>query len=148
MAAKSFNLARCIVTVGTIPISGFGDGDAIVIAKDSDAWTKTVGADGEVCRHKTNNESGSITFNLMYSAAVTALLDALRTADALTGAGTVPINVTDLASGSEFFVPAAWLKKSPDVTLGREAGDRQFVFDCTRIIDRHSGIPGIGGRTF
>lgn len=143
---KSFNLARCLLTIGTIPVSGFSDSDAITIAKDSDAWEKTVGADGEVCRHKTNNDSGTITFNLIYSAHVTALLDALRQLDETTGAGAVPVTCLDLASGTEVFAPSAWIKKSPDLTFGKQAGPRQWVLDCSRIIVRHKGIPGIGAR--
>ena len=146
MAQKSFNLGRCMVTIGTIPVSGFADGDAVVIAKDSDAWTKTVGADGEVCRHRTNNESGSITLNLSFSSQTNTLLDALRMLDTATGAGDVPVTILDLASGTEFFAPSAWIKKAPDTTFGQVAGPRQWVLDCSRIIERNRGIPGIGAR--
>jgi hypothetical protein len=143
---KTFNLARVLLTIGTIPVSGFADGDAIVVAKDSDAWTKTVGADGEVCRHRTNNDSGSITINLSYSSQANGLLDALRALDATSGGGAVPVTVLDLASGTEFFAPSAWIKKAPDATFGREVGPRQWVLDCSRIIERNRGIPGIGAR--
>ena len=140
---KSFNLKGCQVLVDNLPVSGFDTGDVVIVQYDSDQWTKTVGADGEAVRHKTNNEAGSFEFKLGYGSMTTQRLEAIRQLDRAAGK-TVSILVFDPASGSRAFTPAGWVIKPPALMLGAEAKGRAYKFDCGRLTMDHSGISGIG----
>lgn len=146
MFQKSFDLTKVVFTIDGVPITGFQDGDAIVIKADADLWSKTVGADGEVVRSRVNNPAGSVDVNLLYSSMSNSYLNTIKALDRALGQGTVAMQVVDLASGTTVIVPQAWVKRQPDITFGREAGPRTWTMDASRIEVVDRGIPGFGGR--
>jgi len=141
--AKTYDLKKVILTVNGIPVTGFQDGDAVSVEFDSETWTKTVGSDGEVCRSRTNNNTGKVTITLMYSSMVNDAFNAQKVLDRATGLGTVSILIKDLSSASTVFVPQAWIQKEPTQTYGKEMGNREWVFDCSAIEKIDGGIPGL-----
>lgn len=138
--AKSWNLKKCIVTVGGVPVSGLADGDAMKVAMNEDAYKLKVGADGEAVRSKTNNRSGKITLTLKYSSNLNTVLEAYRLTDDLTDLGQFPVQVQDLNSGTTVFAPQAWVLKPPDLTFGMEESTREWVLESGEIITANVGI--------
>lgn len=138
--AKTFNLKRCLITVNGVPVSGFADGDAVTAARNEDSYSLTIGADGERLRNRSNNNSGRLTFNLMYSSPLNTVFQGLNTLDESTGLGQAAILITDLNSGSSAFAAQAWVVKPPDLTLGMEAGAREWVFETGDLQLNHAGI--------
>lgn len=130
MAVKTYDFKKVILTIAGIPIFGFIDGDAIVVAKSDDEWGMSTGNDGEVTRVKRNQPSGRITIRLASSSASNSVLDGLRQADDLTGLGMVPILIKDLFGVDLVFAGQCWCVKAPDMTFARDSGQREWVYDC------------------
>ena len=70
----TMDLAQCSVTIDGLPIDGFGDGDAVTIEYNAPIYNTTVGADGGYHRANSNDQGGSITFNLMQTSTVSRRL--------------------------------------------------------------------------
>lgn len=138
--AKTYDLKRVLMTVNGVPVSGFDEGEAVTVEFNEDAWKMKVGADGEAVRSKTNNRSGKLTFNVLYSSSANNIFESLRLADELTNSGQAAIYLKDLASGTEVFAARAWVTKSPNITFGQEAGAREWVFETGEMLVTHVGI--------
>lgn len=139
MPVKTHDFNRVKVSVNGVPISGFIDGDAVSIEFDEDEWSKNVGADGQVARVRQNQPGGTITIRLQPTSDSNAILDGFNKADLLTDFAPVSILVVDTLGGSSFFADAAWVQRDPGATYGREPGDKEWIYDCAKIIARHAG---------
>ena len=104
MTAKTYSPADVAVIYGGAIISGFANGTFITVSRDEDAFMKSVGADGEVCRSRNANRSGSITLTLLQSSASNDVMSAFAAADALSGAVPLPIQIKD-NTGTSAFIP-------------------------------------------
>ena len=133
MAVMTFDPKRVIVTVNGVPITGFADGDSAVVEYDEDAWTKTTGNDGDVCRTYQNRKGAKITLRLMYGSPANAILDTFAKLDAATKINPVAILIKDTLGLSQAFARSAWLLKDPGMTVGREPGDKEWVYDCAEV---------------
>ena len=132
---KTYNLKDIIATVLGVPVEGGADGDKIKIEFASERFTKQVGVDGEVTRSEQNNNTGKITFSLTYGSDLNNYFDGLRRSKAV-----VPILIRDTRGSSSFFSPSSWVEKEPDETFGKDAGNRDWVFDCADIDRTHGGL--------
>lgn len=130
---KTWNLKKLIVVIGGVPISGFGENDAITFDHDEDEWEKVVGADGEVTRSRNNNRSGSITITLMQTSDSNDALEAIRLIDETTGAGIVGVLVKDLTGRTVIGADRAWVRKRPSLEFGKRAGEREWILDCDQV---------------
>ncbi len=113
-------------------ISGFSDGAMVVVEREVDAFTKVVGADGEVSRTRSANKSGSVTITLKQDSDSNSILGAIAALDELTGAETGPLALTDLA-GNTVFAANCWVKKLPKVEYGKDLTNREWVLECDNI---------------
>lgn len=138
MAVIKYDPKEVVITAGGLPIQGFAPGTFCVIAYAAEHWTKEVGADGEVARARTNDDTGSITITLMKGSPSNAILQALAAADLATGAGVVPVTVTDLGGGGGVVAPDAWIQKTPDLSFGAENGTVEWVFDVGHLTLIHA----------
>jgi len=130
---KNYNFKDVSLVIGTRRIKGFAEGSEIKVARDEDSFKKTVGADGEVSRSKTNNRSGSIEFELMSTSEDNNYLQNLVNIDENSGAGIVPAKVID-KSGTELeFSAQSWIRKPADRGRGSETGKRTWTIDCATL---------------
>jgi hypothetical protein len=131
----SYNPAALIVTIGGVIVSGFSDGDHVVCEREEDNFSKRVGNDGAVGRARNPNKSGTVTVTLLQTSAANDALSALVAADDLINDGLVlfPITVADGSGRSLAAATQCWIKKIPNLTFGREVGDREWVFDCADL---------------
>jgi hypothetical protein len=133
MTLSTYDPKSVLVLVGVLPISGFADATFVEVARETDAFTKKVGADGYTTRTRSNNTSGSITITLMQSSPSNAALSALYLADQGTNSGVVPITIKDNSGTSLTFAPQSWVRKIPDQAFGLDLNAREWVFDCADL---------------
>jgi len=130
---KTYDAKKVIVSIGGIVLSGFADGAFVTVERDAETFTKQVGADGEVVRSRMRNTSGKVTVNLLQSSASNDLLSALWQIDEATGAGAGAFLMKDLLGTTLAEAQNAWVQKPPSVEMGKEAGDREWVFDTDAL---------------
>jgi len=135
----TFDPKLVVITVGGTPISGFADGTFIRVERETDTFTKVVGADGFVSRAKSNNKSGSITITLAQTSNSNSVLNALSTADELSNNGVVPCMIKDLSGTSTYFSSSAWVRKPSNAEFGKEISNREWVLDCADISMKTEG---------
>lgn len=128
MAVKTFDPKQVSVIVGVRPVSGFADGTFVTATRDEDAFSKKVGADGEVARTKSNNRTGSVVVTIMQTSKDNDFFSGLEAAGTV-----VPIFIRDASGRTLVAAEEAWVKKVADVEFGKESGDRAWTFDCGDI---------------
>lgn len=145
MAAPiNYDFRQVVVTVAGVPIEGFADGDSIGIERAADDYTMVVGNDGVGARSKQNNRSGSITLTLMNGAPSNLYLQGIYAADEVSGAGAVPVVIADLRGGFLAGATAAWIKKLPAASRGRDNGSTEWVFDTVDLQILHGASTTAG----
>jgi len=137
---KTFDLTEVNMMVGTLPISGFQDGDAMTWEPAEDLYNMVSGADGEVARSRTNNKSGTLTFNLLYSSDANAVFQQMLDDDENNNTGIRTILIEDLRGGFRLVAGQAWVQAQPPVTFSKEMGTREWVLGVGRAQITHAGI--------
>jgi len=130
---KTYDPKKVIVTFGGVPLTGWADGTFIGVRGSAERFTKKTGADGEVARARSNDDTHEVTVTLMQSSPSNTYLSTVMNIDRLTNMGIRPLSITDLSGSSLFFWPEAWIKKDPDVDYAKEVGDRAWAFDTGQI---------------
>lgn len=126
-----YNLANVVLTIGGVPITGFGSGASITIEQDEDDLTKTVGLDGEVALNVTNNTHATATITMLETSAGYTTISTLQAGQrGLIAAGTpilaYPFSMVDLRSGESITSGLCLFMNRPGITKGKEASDREF----------------------
>lgn len=126
---------QVFVTVGPVLVSGFSDGDAITVKRDGELYTKKVGLDGNVARSRNADKTGTIEIKLLQTSSVNDALSGLFYVDNFSedGSPVLPISVVDGSGRTLCATGQAWLKSLPEVTFGKETGDRTWTFDCADL---------------
>lgn len=131
----SYDPSQVIVSIGGVTLSGFSDGDAIIARRSEDAYSMRAGNDGGVGRARNPNMSGEFEFKLLQTSAANAALSALVATDDLTNQGlpSFPITVFDGSGASLAAASACWIKTVPEMTMGKEVGERVWVFSAADL---------------
>jgi hypothetical protein len=139
MAAPiNYDFRQVAVLVGGVPIEGFADGDSVSIEPNTDSFTLQIGIDGEGARSRQNDKSATITLTLMAGAAANLVLQGLQTLDDVSGVGTFPFAVTDLRGSYLCATIAAWIKKPPSRSFGRDNGTVEWVLETNELLLGHA----------
>lgn len=133
MALRTYDPKLVLVSFGAVQITGFADGTFVTVERDEDAFTKLVGAGGDVVRSRNRNRSGSVTVTLIHGAPENDLLAAIAIEDELTSTGVRALmvkeaNGTTLCSGQ-----SAWIRKHATAEYAKEAGSREWVFEVESL---------------
>ena len=139
MSVKTYDPRQVIIIVAGNQMSGYADGSFVTVARNEDMFTLQVGTSGEGTRSKSNNRSGTITFQLMQSSDSNAVLQALANVDELSNAGAVPVMVKDNSGDSLYIAETAWIRKIPDSEFSREAGPREWVLETDVLVPNVAG---------
>lgn len=133
---RDYDAKKVSVIIGVQALGGFADGTFVEVDADEDAYTKKVGADGEVTRSKSNNYAGKITVTLDQTSPSNAYLSGLAVADRINGLGVVPVLIKDNNSGTTLFASeAGWVMKVPKAGYGKKSEDRAWVIDCAQLVE-------------
>jgi hypothetical protein len=135
VAVKTYSPKDVSVIVAGTQISGFAEDSFVTVERDSDAFTKIVGADGEVSRSASADLSGTITLTLLGTSASNDILAALAIADAISLNGEFPVLIKDELGTSLHTAPTSWIQKASTKEYGAEIGDNEWVLQCSELIE-------------
>jgi hypothetical protein len=124
---STYDAKKVIITLGGVPIGGYADGTFVQVDPNSGTWTKKVGADGEVARALSNDNTHTFVITLMQTSLSNAYLRTVMNADKLTGLGILPLLFTDLNSMETHFWPQAWVTADPSIGRAKETTDMQWT---------------------
>ncbi len=136
---KTYDPKKVIVTFGGVPITGFADGTFVQVDPNAESFTRKVGADGEVVRAKTNDNTHTVVITLQQSSASNSFLGNAYNTDKLTGAGMLPLSITDLNGGTIAFWPQAWIQTDPSWGYAKETTDRGWTLHTGQIATNAKG---------
>ncbi len=135
MGKKTYDPNKVNVSVNLVPITGWADGDMIVVEYDTDHNTKHIGTGGEGRFIKSHDLSGVCNIRLADYANSNAALTLVREVDV-----EVPIAITDKTSNADLFITtAAKLQKTPGFMKGNEAKMNEWPFIFIKGTMIHSG---------
>lgn len=126
---NTYDPKKVVVTFKGFVLSGYADGTFISIVPAGDNFTKVVGADGEVSRSKSNDDTAEVSLTLQQTSLSNDVLSAEMNADKLANTGVGPLIVKDLAGLTVFFASEAWIRTPPDQAYSKEIEDREWIFD-------------------
>jgi len=130
---KSYDFKQVSLIYGGRQITGFAEGTAIDVERDTDAFSLTVGADGEAMRSKSNNKSGTVTFRLLQASESNRILSELALADENGTGGPLPLLIKD-GSGSDLHADdQAYIQKLAQASYGNEANEREWIIRCPSL---------------
>ena len=135
----TYDPKKVIVTFGGMPISGFAAGTFINVTPSADRFTKVVGADGEVSRSKSADNTHEITITLLQSSLSNQYLSGIETLDKISSRGILPLTITDLNGLTIKFWPEAWISADPDLGYAAEQTDREWTFQTGQIAASNKG---------
>jgi hypothetical protein len=139
-AARSYNLAQVVITIGGLPLEGFGADDAVSFEPTSDLYENKVGADGEVTRSLNNDRSGTLTFTLMGTSLSNDIFNTFLQLTKAVGIGDIfPIFIKDLRSGDTLVAEQCWLNREADMSFGRVASEREWSCFAAKVTTSHGG---------
>jgi hypothetical protein len=134
MAYRTYNPAAVSVVFGTKLLSGYADDSFVAIERMTDTWMDQVGTDGYVSRSKSNDTRGTITVTLTQTSPSNDDLQAMATADELTGNAAAPVLVRDASGRTICSGDSAWVTKPPANEFGRNVTNRQWVLRVANLV--------------
>jgi len=139
MPAKTYDPNDMIITFMGDVITGFADGTFISIVPSSERWGKTVGADGEVGRSKSNDNTYEVTITLMQTSASNDYLSEKLAADKNSNEGIGALQIIDKSGTTEFFFDSAWIRQPADSEYSKDVAERAWTFDTGQALQETIG---------
>lgn len=136
---KNYDPGRVVGNWKGIPFLGFMDGTFLTAERNEDAFSMSVGAQGDVTRVRSRNRTGTVTLTLQASSPTNDLLTAQAVLDELSGLSYGPLQIEDLNGNTLILAAVAWIKKAPSAEFATDASGREWVFECA---DLDMGIGG------
>lgn len=130
---RTYDPRNVLASLGEVSLTGFADGTYIVVERTSEAFTKIVGAGGDVVRTRNRDRSGTVTVTLLASAPENDLLAGIAAEDELTGTGVRAMLVKELNGTTLASAQNAWIRKVPTVEYAKEHGTREWVIDVENL---------------
>lgn len=127
MSLKTFDPKDIVLTVGGAIIGGFADGTFVSIERQEDAYTTSVGADGEVTRVKSNNKLTNLTITLAQTSDSNSVLSAFAILDEKSNSGVVPVLLKEVNGDTAVAGGRGWIQKLPNIEYSKEITNREWV---------------------
>jgi hypothetical protein len=121
------------------PLSGYAEDSFINITANADAFTRHIGADGEVSRSKSADNTHNVTLTLKQSSLSNQHLSTIHQTDKLAGKSMLPLVITDLNGATLYSWPQAWIQKTPDWGYGKDNADRAWIFQTGQAVATNQG---------
>lgn len=136
---KTYDPKQVHVIVNGRSLTGFADGTFVKVSRDEDTFKLQVGADGEACRTKSNNRSGTYELTLQQSSEGNKILSDIALADETSNSGVVAVMVKDGSGNSLHTSESAWVQKPSDAEYGKDAGSRTWVLRTDDLVTYNGG---------
>lgn len=130
---KNYDPARVVVTFRGILIRGYAEGTFVSVSRETDTFSKSVGAQGDVTRVRSRNRSGRAAITLQQASPTNDELSAVALLDEETGLGYGPLLVKDLNGTTLASAEIAWLVKPADTGFADSAESREWAIDCEKV---------------
>ena len=140
MAQKTYDPTKNISTIATVPITGWADGDMIIVSYETNSVSKHVGTGGEYRFIKSKDMSGTVTVRVADYSPINKVLDNIEK-----NGLAVPFSTVDMTTvspgnpGDSFFTPEIMLQKMPDLAKGAEAKMNEWVYEFGKGVMTRSG---------
>ena len=126
----TYDPTEVIINFGGNIIDGYAEGTFVEITGgDADGFQRQVGADGEVARRFSADNTHTITITLMQSSLCNNILSSIRDEDKQTRKNIQPLTITDRNGETVVFWPEAWIHGDPPWAYAKEFTDRVWVID-------------------
>jgi len=140
MPLRTYDPKLVLISFGEVAITGFADGSFVSVDRDEDAFTKVVGAGGDVVRTRNRNRSGSVTVTLLHSAPENDLLSGIARLDETLGTGVRPVMVKEANGTTIIAAQNGWIRKLPTTEYAKESGTREWVLDVDALDSYVGGL--------
>jgi hypothetical protein len=130
---KTYNPKKTITTFLGVPLTGYADGTFVTVDKAADAYSLTIGGDGEGARAQSADESGTVKVVLLQTSASNDFLANALRKDKLTGVGYGPLMVKDVSGRSIALAAEAWVQKEATVEFGKEIVGREWTLASANL---------------
>lgn len=139
MSFAEYDASQVTIVFNGTPISGFVDGTFVTVEFDEQQWNKVTGADGLTQRSKTGNYTGKVTVTLLNGSPSNDVLSSAWNADRVDNTGKGPIIMRDLSGRTIWQAQNAWIQQMPSQGFGKDAENREWVFDCDELSGNAGG---------
>jgi len=122
----TYNPKEVIISLGPHTVTGYAEDSFITVDSNGDGVTKKVGADGEIVRSISPDDTYNVKLVVLSSSPTNSFLQNKFNQDRLQGDAMFPIQIKDLKGGMLFSSDAAWPIKPASRGFGRESGNREW----------------------
>lgn len=129
----TYDPLQIVIVFKSLRLQGYADGTYVKVARSVDTWTDQVGADGQMTRVRTRDQSGTITITLVAASQSNRDLALLALEDEQFGNGVGTVSVRDLNGLDLHKGESAWVKKPSDAEYGKDAGTREWVIRVQKL---------------
>lgn len=136
---RTYDPLKVSFTFLGIAIKGFAKGTMIKVSRNSDNYKLAIGSQGEGCRTRSQDKSGTIEITLMASSPSNDYLSACVDADDLNGSGVGTGMVKDAGGTALASAQNAWVRKIADLERGEEHGDVTWIFESDSVAIQQGG---------
>jgi hypothetical protein len=131
---SKYDPANIVLTVGDKDIAGFAEGTFIEVERAVDAFTTTVGSDGEATRTKSQNRMGTIKVTLQQASLSNDTLQALAQLDEDSSTGAVPIMLKDFGGKTLVQAKKGWVKKKANSPFANTSENREWIIESGQLL--------------
>lgn len=131
---RTFDPGQVALTFGALIVTGFADGSFVRFTPGSPAFTKLVGAQGDVTRVRSRNRTGRIEFTLQQTAPLNDVLSSLLILDQQGISQVAPVALKDLLGTTSVIAEQGWIESVPDVEFSDSAVGRTWAFDLGQAL--------------
>lgn len=128
-----YDARKIAITWKGFRILGFAPDTFCRISFSADAFTKQVGGRGDVTRSGMADESAEVGITLMRASQTNDELSRIHRSDRRRRDGVGKLQIEDLLGNLLAVADKAWLRKNPDIELGAEDTDVEWMFDCAQL---------------
>lgn len=125
----SYDPDNIILLFDGIEVKSWGP-DGLVIARENDHMTKTVGIKGDMSINYNRDKTGTIAVNVLTGSDIDKFFDELQSVSGLTNFAVV-LSVSGI---NKQLVTTGWYQSMPDLELAAEAGSRTHVIGLQNAI--------------
>lgn len=141
MTVRTYDPAKFIIVLGAHVVSGFADGQFIGLERNSDLFTKVIGAGGDVARAKSNDRSARMTLTLMNTSPSNDFLSAQHLADEIDNSGKFPVSILEVGGTTVVQASEGWVVKAPPINRSKSIDNCVWLIDLAQANIVNGSIP-------
>ena len=126
---RQYDPGQVITNIGGRDVTGYAPGTFVELKRNKEAFTISVGSDGEITRVKSQDRSGTIKVTLKQDSPLNDYFSSLATQDERTSDAAVPGIVKDANGTTLGSAQKLWVKKKPDTAFSDASENREWEFE-------------------